>query len=265
MKTITIAGAKGGTGKTTTAHALAFEFTVAGYRVTLADCDPQASATQGLGHQPSETPLTAAALRLEFGHGRGGFWLLPGGRSLATASMAQVSDRLVRASDQTDILIIDTPPAIGSIMMAAIGIADIVLVPLQAAPYPMSGLMDILRLADQVNPKARRRAVLTLVKSRRRLSSTIAEAVEAISPGVLHATRIPDDAQCEWAAAACKPIGMFDTRSRAATAYHALANELVIELGLAVHNVGVVLYAAPASAGCRTAHSENQEERHGTE
>lgn len=194
MKTITIAGAKGGTGKTTTAHALAFEFAAAGYRVTLADCDPQASATQGLGQHPSDDPLAAAAQHLEFIGSRsdGECWLLPGGRSLATASVAQVSDRLGRVPRDTDILIVDTAPAVGSIMIAGIAAADLVLVPLQAAPYPMSGLIDILRLANQVNPNTRRRAVLTLVKSRRRLATTIAEAIEGIRPAVLYATRIPD-------------------------------------------------------------------------
>lgn len=52
MKTILIANSKGGVGKTTTALTLASAFAVAGYKVTLADGDPQKSATQWLKRRP---------------------------------------------------------------------------------------------------------------------------------------------------------------------------------------------------------------------
>lgn len=56
MKILTVAGAKGGTGKTTTAVTLAAALASMGRRVALRDLDPQASATLALGQEPTLSP-----------------------------------------------------------------------------------------------------------------------------------------------------------------------------------------------------------------
>ena len=53
MKTIAIANAKGGTGKTTTAVTLAHGLAMRGHRILLVDADTQGQAGRALGLRPS--------------------------------------------------------------------------------------------------------------------------------------------------------------------------------------------------------------------
>ena len=242
--TITIAGAKGGTGKTTTTLALGYELARAGHRVVIVDADPQASATQGMEQQASDRPLSEQPVQLELDFSRpavdetaanpGSVRLLRGGRPMASASRADVSALIDRTSGDADILLIDTIPTIGPITIAALTAADLIVVPLQPAPFPLSGLMDTISITRQVNPQACTRALLTMVKARRSLTQIIASQIEEQMPGLLFQARIPDDARCEWASLACEPIGSFDPRSRAASAYRMLAHEILIQLEMTV-------------------------------
>lgn len=243
MKVITIAGAKGGTGKTTTALTVASELATGGLRVALADCDPQASATSAFRHAPVADPCAAQEISIELGAQKsvktdteapcsGGLWLLRGGRPLATATKAEIHAHLKRADGYVDVVVVDTVPTIGPITMAAIEAAELVIVPLQPAPLPVAGLFDMLRLVQRVNSAARARAVLTLVKHRRAMVDRIARQIELKVPGLLYESRIPDDAQCEWALTAFQAVTRFNHRSTAAAAYRSLTNEIRADLGL---------------------------------
>lgn len=231
MHIITIAGAKGGTGKTTTALALAYELASETCRVAIADCDPQASLTQALGQVVSSAPLSSSPVDVSFlarPETRGGecgsrLSLYPGGRTLASATHEQVQECLRVRSQSCDVLIVDTCPGVVPITLAAIGVADLVLVPLQPAALPLSGLSDVVRIAARVNPGARRRAVLTLVKSRRAMTTLIERQVHNIHAGLLYPVHIPDDARCEWAATMQEPVGRYAPRCASAEAYRTLA------------------------------------------
>jgi chromosome partitioning protein len=242
MQVLTIAGAKGGTAKTTTAITIAAELAAGGLRVMIADCDPQASATIALHKAPVADPRSALEVQLDFDFGTdqsfesdtsapGGLWLLRGGRTLVTATKSEVRDHLERIRGFVDVMVVDTIPTIGPIVIGAIEAADLIIIPLPPAPLPLSGLFDMLHVVRQFNPDARARALFTLVKSRRSMTREIAAHV-GLQTNLLYHTRIPDDAQCERATQSFQPVTVFARRSRAALAYCALADEVRADLGL---------------------------------
>jgi chromosome partitioning protein len=125
---IAIAGRKGGSGKTTTAINLAGALAERGVRVALMDLDPQASLTRLLlaGAQPAEgigarileqRSLDGLATPL----GVAGVDLYPGDRSIESAALALADNptgalrlrKLVRPVATYDVILLDTPPALG--------------------------------------------------------------------------------------------------------------------------------------------------------
>jgi hypothetical protein len=92
VRILTVAGAKGGVGKSATAISLASELSRQGYRVALRDMDPQGSATLALGHDPVPDPWEATPFPIEMEDvPERGLILYAGSRSLARADGAGVS------------------------------------------------------------------------------------------------------------------------------------------------------------------------------
>jgi chromosome partitioning protein len=83
MRRIMVVNAKGGCGKSTIATNLAAYYALAGARVVLADCDPQASSIDWIAHRPRE----AAPIRV----------------------LAAFDDGVWQVPADTEYLIIDTP------------------------------------------------------------------------------------------------------------------------------------------------------------
>ncbi|MEM7371432.1 MAG: AAA family ATPase [Bacteroidota bacterium] len=170
---ISIAIQKGGTGKTTTANALGFGLAQQGLKVLLADIDPQANLTLGLGHHEllsavprtlyeaiwavsKDQPYQVADIILEI---EPHVHLLPSTKHLSAADheLIQVDERqmvlkriLAQVSDAYDIIIIDTPPKIDNLTINALAASDYYLVPLNAEYYAASGLELLIDTTDRV-------------------------------------------------------------------------------------------------------------------
>ncbi|MCF3639338.1 ParA family protein [Rhizobium sp. TRM95111] len=144
MAVIAVANSKGGSGKTTTAVLLATEFARCGMPTTLLDCDDLklASAwakTSGLGGNLSV--------------GDGG-------------TVASLTDHLRRLRHLPGHVIVDLSAARDVLVALAIGLSDLVLVPVQGCAMDSRGALNVLELVDFVGSNARIRVNRAVVLSR---------------------------------------------------------------------------------------------------
>lgn len=238
MLTLIICALAGGYGKTMTALACAAWCKALGLNVTLLDLDPQAAATLTLGMRASGSPLTDEACTVGFtrgivgAHAFGSLRVFRSGRMLAEASAADVRRQLARASAGSDLLIVDTAPALSVATLEALRHASLALTTLRPTPAAIGTLGDTMQAMACVGDSKRLRGVLTQVNSRRKMVGTVSVEIQQLHPGVLYDVLIPDDAQCEHAALARLPVPVFAACSKASIAYGLLTMQLVHDLGL---------------------------------
>ena len=127
MRVVSIVSQKGGAGKTTIAVNLAVAALASGVKGTIIDLDPQATAANWGDRRQTESPL------------------------IISAQAARLS-QILKQIDETFWVFIDTPPAISNTTMAAIKVADIVLVPSRAAIFDLDTLgatLDLVRMGQK--------------------------------------------------------------------------------------------------------------------
>lgn len=125
MTTIAVTGVKGGIGKTTSSLMLARAAVTTGRSVLLLDADPQQSASEWA---------------IEAGEETMGFDVV------ATPSRAVLTRRAETARDKFDLVIIDTPNQVPSILDAAWEAADTLVLPTRPTPIDMRRLWEALDL-----------------------------------------------------------------------------------------------------------------------
>ena len=226
MLTLCIASAKGGSCKTTTAVTLAAAFSASGSRVILRDLDPQASATLALGQDVAADPWAGEPVAVALqGVETGGLRLYRGGRTIAPHG-----SEFPLHGNAPDLLILDTPPALGELTRLAIERADVVIVPLEASPLHLPALSDVETLVRGLPTPPVLRAVLNRVQPRLVLTAEVAAHLNQNHPGLLYTTRIPQDVRVAEAPGFGVPVLQHAPRSRAAVAYRALAREIQADL-----------------------------------
>jgi chromosome partitioning protein len=139
---IVCASNKGGSGKTTMAVNLAAEHLRRKRRVLVVDADPQGTARWwwGIGAERGRTLPEVVAMDLQDG------------------------GQLERAAAAFDTVIVDCPSRGGSVVRAALTVADLVLVPCGTGPLDAAPLRDTLDLIDSaraLRPTLAARVVIT--------------------------------------------------------------------------------------------------------
>lgn len=162
MQIITTAIIKGGTGKTTTAAALAQAAASAGKRVLAIDLDPQANFTFAVGadqNSPGSYQLlngTGAAQLIQ--QTEQGIDTIAASPDLATVKTAPASAMRLRAALEPikgnyDLIVIDTPPTMGELTFNALQASTGLVIPLEADTNSLQGLFQIADIARQMQKK----------------------------------------------------------------------------------------------------------------
>ena len=244
-KIIAIVNQKGGVGKTTSCVNLAAALHQRGARTLLCDFDPQANATSGMGVDKGSAPNVYdllvrssvdpknAVVSTPYGD------VLPSNKALAGAGIELIAldrreyrlkDALDKLSGDYDYIFIDCPPSLELLTLNALCAADSVLVPVQCEYYALEGLSDLMntirRMKQALNPTLNLEGVLlTMYDGRTNLSIQVAEEVKRHFPGKVFATVIPRNVRLSEAPSHGKPVMAYDSLSRGAEAYSALAEE----------------------------------------
>jgi chromosome partitioning protein len=156
---------KGGVAKTTTSHALGAGLALRGFRVLFVDLDPQGNLTYVLGiNEPDDgiptsmsvmmghSPAERAILQCE------NYACIPASPSLVGADLEltqegkefRLRDALKPIKRNYDYIIIDTPPALGILMVNALTASSGVIIPAQADMFSLQGIARLYSTIDTV-------------------------------------------------------------------------------------------------------------------
>ena len=244
---ITVAFGKGGTGKTSTAAALAAYARTQGRRVLCVDCDPQANFTYCLGGNPAApglfSVLTGQTQSANVIQQTPQADLIAAGRELSAAEMTLVNMPgrdfvLKQALDplraKYDTIVLDTQPALNMLLYNALTASDSVILPMQANSFAIMGLyqmqMTIDRIQQTTNPALTVAGILlTRYKPRQTLASdlraSIAEQAQQMGTKVFD-SYIREGVAVEQAQALRQSLFDYAPNSNPANDYKALFAEM---------------------------------------
>ena len=257
MRVVAVANQKGGSTKTSTAVSLAAVWAGQGHRVLLVDVDPQAQASTAAGVDRGALSPGMAAVFLE----RAALdeAISPSevpGLDVATSEEelysldVRLADEIGReyiltralegVADRYDVVVIDTPPALGvalvNAVLAAVELGGGVLIPCTPEPQVVEGLGKLLSTLADVRRKLRRDVpvlgiALTKVEHLR-VSRELEADLRAHPALTVFTTKVPKDVRMAEAPGHGMPITRYAPKASAAVAYAALADEVATKLGL---------------------------------
>ena len=252
-KIIVIANPKGGVGKTTTAINLAASLAIAEKSVLIIGMDPNGSLTAGWELQeqeikagiyeifmgtfdcidaihhtelqmldiiPCNTNSHEQEVRLE---------QMSKNRILLKRKLQDLS---TKAKKEYDYIIIDTPPAVNDLTIAALYAANSALIPLQTGYFSLKVVEKLLDMIDRikngVNPDLKVEGILLnfYEKNTRASIRTVEEARRQFGNQIF-STVIPKNAALSFAAFEKKPLILVDALAPGAVAYLSLADEII--------------------------------------
>ena len=250
-RVIAIANQKGGVGKSTTAVSLGAALADIGYRVLVADLDPQGNASTGMGIRHDAREVTVYDVVVSEAHIERAIVHTPVDRlhavpatiDLAGAEIELVSQfsresRLKRAIEPVlegvyDFILLDCPPSLGLLTINALTAAEELIVPIQCEYYALEGLGQLLRnvslVQQNINSGLRLSGiVMTMFDPRTKLSEQVVHEVQRYFGDLVYGVIIPRTVRLSEAPGFGQPITVYDPKSKGAEAYRQLAREVAL-------------------------------------
>lgn len=246
MKIIAVANQKGGCGKTTTAVNLAAYLALKDKRILLVDLDPQGSSTRHMGITELDDTMYDVMMKgldikaLARNTMIPGLDIAPTNNFLGKAEL-ELATKLtaresvlrpkLRALDNYDYVIIDTPPTLGFLTLNALVASDIVLIPIQTEFFAVMGLsmiLDLLQLIENdLGYTIQKKYLLTIYDPRTKMSKEVATQVRESLGEDVFKVMIPNNIRLAEAPSYGKPISLHAPESPGALAYSKLAEEVI--------------------------------------
>ncbi|WP_224769117.1 ParA family protein [Nocardioides ochotonae] len=254
--TLALANQKGGVAKTTSVASLGAALVELGHSVLLVDLDPQACLTFSLGIDPEDLELSVHQVLtqgldpLEVIVGtEDGVDLLPAtielaraeaelltrtGREQVLAGMLSDLDEVLAETEEGgyDWVLLDCPPSLGVLTVAALTAADGVLVPLQCETLSHRGVGQLLDTVHDVRRFTNRGLEVwgvlpTLYDGRTQHARTVLETISSTYDLEVLGPPIPKTIKFAEAPAVGRSILSTSRTSKGAAAYRAVAESLV--------------------------------------
>lgn len=252
---LAIANQKGGVAKTTTVASLGAALAERGNRVLIVDLDPQACLTFSLGIDPEDLDLsvhhvlTKGTDPAEVIIGtEDGLDLLPATIELARAEADLLTrtgrehviktalEELDEHSVHYDWILLDCPPSLGILTVAALTAAHAVLIPLQCETLSHRGVGQLLDTVHDVRRFTNRKLAVwgvlpTLYDGRTNHARAVLETISATYDLDVVGPPIPKSIRFAEAPAAGRSILSTSRKHRGAEAYREVAAGLAARVG----------------------------------
>lgn len=250
-KIIAVANQKGGVGKSTTVINISAYLGSRNYKVLCVDSDAQGNTTTGFGIKKKsvkadtydvitgKTRIQDAVIPTEFDN----VSILPATESLAGCELElagfenrvnRLKMQLLTAKLEYDYILIDCPPALGTITINALVACDTIIVPMLAEFYALEGLSQLVNtikiVKNNYNPALEIEGILfTMFDGRLNVANDVVAEVEKYFPEKIFKTKIPRNVRISEAPSHGKPIMYYDRSSKGAEAYELVCHELLGE------------------------------------
>lgn len=245
---IAICHEKGGVAKTTTVLSLAASLSERGMATLMIDLDPQANLTASVGLNAEDLDRSIAEVLLGemdvestlMATGLPELDIIPSGSGLFIAGrelyrMDEYEFRLrtileTPALSRYGVVLIDCPPALGSLTFNALTAANLLIIPTQCEYFSIQALSDMFEIVNLIrqrtNPSLVYRLLVTMFDGRGTFHTRMLEQMQSYFTGGLLQTRIGFDTKLREAQLAGQPILIHAPQSRGAQHYRQLAEEL---------------------------------------
>ncbi|MEM1486393.1 ParA family protein (plasmid) [Oscillospiraceae bacterium PP1C4] len=199
---ISVANQKGGVAKTTTAGALAAGLALRGYKVLALDLDPQGNLSFNAAADNENMPTMYEVLKKTIKisdaiQNSEKFDIVPANILLAGIEQEvngvdkafRLKESLSSIKDNYDFIVIDTPPALGTLTVNAFSASDRILIPSNAGSFAVQGIVQLYDTVKSVitycNPSLKISGILlTKYNPRSNISKSMKEITENIGKAI---------------------------------------------------------------------------------
>lgn len=138
--------------------------------------------------------------------------------------------KTVRESGEYDFILMDAPPTLGGWVMNLLCASDHLVIPVEASPWGLFGLANMLEFVNTVQEMAPQLSllglVLTKVDERKNYFKQTREYLQEMEDIRVFDSYIRVDSAIEWAQDNSQPVVTYRKSSRSAKEYTALAQEV---------------------------------------